>query len=107
MVISFGYKHGSPWSHGLEGVRAHDCRRFKNPHRRKELRYLTGLDEAVKRDVLADPYVLALIAQVVAERPTTVAFGCHSGKHRSVVIAEEVARQLHMKTWHMEKEHWR
>lgn len=102
-VLSFGYKHGLP----LDADLVFDCRFLPNPHWVEELRHQTGEDEAVRAYVLDQPaaqefleHVDALVGQLVpafvaeGKAYLTVAFGCTGGRHRSVVIAEEVAAML-------------
>jgi UPF0042 nucleotide-binding protein len=102
-VLSFGYKHGLP----LDADLVFDCRFLPNPHWVEELQPLTGLDEPVRRYVLDQPAAReflanleSLLAQLlpayVAEGKAylTIALGCTGGRHRSVTIAEEVARLL-------------
>ncbi len=99
-VVSFGYKHGLP----LDVDIVLDCRFLPNPHWVDELRPLTGLDDPVRRYVLAQPSAAELLAHLdgllksllpayVAEGKSylTLAFGCTGGRHRSVAIAEAVA----------------
>jgi RNase adapter protein RapZ len=102
-VISFGYKHGMP----LDADVVLDCRFLPNPHWRDDLRPLSGLDEPVRDYVLSQPDTEALLERLdslwdlvlpgyEAEGKSylTIAFGCTGGRHRSVVVAEEVARRL-------------
>ncbi len=102
-VMSFGYKHGLP----VDVDVVLDCRFLPNPHWVEELRPLTGLDDAVERHVLdqratgeflshLDDLLGLLLPAYVAEGKSylTLAFGCTGGRHRSVVIAEEVAARL-------------
>lgn len=102
-VISFGYKYGLP----VDADLVVDCRFLPNPHWVPELRPLTGQDAAVRDYVLQqngaaellDAYqrVLSVIGegyQREGKRYATVAVGCTGGKHRSVAIAEEIARRL-------------
>jgi UPF0042 nucleotide-binding protein len=99
-VVSFGYKHGLP----LDVDIVLDCRFLPNPHWVDDLRPLTGLDEPVRRYVLAQPsatelldhldgLLRSLLPAYVAEGKSylTLAFGCTGGRHRSVAIAEAVA----------------
>ncbi len=109
-VMSFGFKHGEPDEVDQADLIV-DCRVLRNPHRMKGLRYLTGMDERVQEDVQGSPGFEALIEEtcekvrkaIVDELPTSleslmrgycVAFGCHGGRHRSVVCALEVAHRL-------------
>jgi UPF0042 nucleotide-binding protein len=102
-VVSFGYKHGLPVDVDL----VIDCRFLPNPHWLEDLRPLTGLDEAVRsyvlEQVVAGEFVarleglLALLLPAYVEEGKaylTIAFGCTGGRHRSVVVAEEVAGRL-------------
>jgi UPF0042 nucleotide-binding protein len=102
-VLSFGYKHGMP----LDADMVIDCRFLPNPHWVDELRPLTGLDERVRDYVLEQPgaqeflenlegMLVQLLPAYVAEGKAylTIALGCTGGRHRSVTIAEEVARLL-------------
>lgn len=102
-VVSFGYKHGLP----LDVDIVLDCRFLPNPHWVDELRPLTGLDDDVREYVLSQPAATELLERLdglltlllpsyVAEGKSylTLAFGCTGGRHRSVVIAEQVAELL-------------
>ena len=100
-VVSFGYKHGLP----LDVDLVFDCRFLPNPHWVEELRPLTGLDDAGARlrarpaertapflEQLDDLLGLLLPAYVEEGKSyLSIAFGCTGGRHRSVVIAEELA----------------
>ena len=102
-VLSFGYKYGLPSDAELVA----DCRFLPNPFWDPELRPLTGLDPAVRDYVLGQPGAaefldsyLAALAPVLTgyrrenKRHATIAVGCTGGKHRSVTVAEELARRL-------------
>jgi UPF0042 nucleotide-binding protein len=102
-VISFGYKHGIP----LDVDNVLDCRFLPNPHWVDELRPLTGLDEPVREYVLSQPEtgefldkiagLLDLLLPAYAKEGKsylTFAIGCTGGRHRSVVLAQEVARLI-------------
>jgi len=97
---SFGYKHGPPRDADL----SFDCRFLPNPHWEPALRPLTGHDERVSRYVEGEgalhdfydrlfPLLDFLLPQYVAEGKAhlAVAVGCTGGRHRSVVVAEELA----------------
>ena len=100
-VASFGYKYGLPPAADL----VFDVRFMENPFYIPELRDLTGSDRAVRDYVLGHPATKEFLGHVVpflrfalpryeAEKKArlSVAFGCTGGRHRSVVIADEVAR---------------
>ncbi len=106
-VVSFGYKYGLPRDADL----VMDVRFLPNPHWVDELRPYNGLDEPVRRYVLAQsatgPFLdrfrdlLDLVVPGYVEegkRYLTIAIGCTGGRHRSVAIAEEVADHLRAKT---------
>jgi UPF0042 nucleotide-binding protein len=102
-VVSFGFKHGVPMDVDL----VFDCRFLPNPHWVEELRPLSGLDEPVRAFVLAPEETGLFLAKVEDLLATllpayaregkaylTVAMGCTGGRHRSVVLAEELGRRL-------------
>lgn len=102
-LISFGYKHGVP----LEADLVFDVRFMRNPFYETALRERTGLEDAVRSFVLAQPgaerfvelvteFLRFSIPLYAAEGKSrlTVAFGCTGGQHRSIVIAEELAHRL-------------
>jgi RNase adapter protein RapZ len=102
-VVSFGYKHGMP----LDADIVLDCRFLPNPHWRDDLRPLSGLDAPVREYVLTQPATIMLLDRLDAlwdlvlpgyeaegKSYLTIALGCTGGRHRSVVLAEEVARRL-------------
>jgi UPF0042 nucleotide-binding protein len=84
-----------------------DVRFLPNPHYDPELRPLTGHDGPVREAVLgqddaraflerASGLLCFLIPRYAAEGKTylTLGVGCTGGRHRSVVIVEELARRL-------------
>lgn len=102
-VLSFGYKYGLP----LDADLVMDLRFLPNPFWIPELREFTGLDEQVHNYVLSQEgaaeflrkyhELLMLIGagyRREGKRYLTIALGCTGGKHRSIAIAEELARQL-------------
>ncbi|MEJ7784544.1 MAG: RNase adapter RapZ [Solirubrobacteraceae bacterium] len=97
---SFGFKHGPPRDADL----TFDVRFLPNPHWEPELRPLTGHDRRIveyvgRQNALADfydrlmPLLDFLIPQYSGEGKShlMVAIGCTGGRHRSVVIAEDLA----------------
>lgn len=101
--ISFGYKHGLPADADI----VLDVRVLRNPYFVNELRLLDGRHDQVRAYVLETPDAQELVnrAQTLLDflmpryeaegKPVvTVAVGCTGGKHRSIVIAEELARRL-------------
>ena len=102
-VVSFGYKHGLP----LDVDLVFDCRFLPNPHWVEALRPLTGLDEPVRAYVASQPEtpqflaklddLLALLLPAYVKEGKSylsIAVGCTGGTHRSVYIAEELAKLL-------------
>ena len=102
-LISFGFKHGTP----LDVDTIFDVRFMPNPHYDPDLRPLTGHDRAVRDAVLehndtatflekTSELLSFLIPRYAAEGKTyfTLGVGCTGGRHRSVVIVEELARRL-------------
>jgi UPF0042 nucleotide-binding protein len=102
-LVSFGYKHGLP----LDVDLVFDCRFLPNPHWVEDLRPLTGLDEPVRRYVLdqedtagfldeLERLLELLLPGYVREGKSylTIGIGCTGGHHRSVVVAEELAKRL-------------
>ena len=102
-VLSFGFKHGVP----LDVDLMFDCRFLPNPYWDESLRSHSGLEPEVRAYVLDRPETLEfldklddlltmLIPAYVKEGKSylTVAMGCTGGRHRSVVLAEELSRRL-------------
>ena len=102
-LISFGFRYGVP----LDANMVMDVRFLPNPHFIPELRPQTGLDDGVRQYVLEKPetgeflkiFIKLLDFLIPAYRREgksylTIAIGCTGGRHRSVAIVEETARQL-------------
>jgi UPF0042 nucleotide-binding protein len=102
-ILSFGFKHGVP----LDVDLLFDCRFLPNPYWDEELRSHSGLEAPVREFVLGRPetvefldklddLLVMLLPAYVKEGKSylTVAMGCTGGRHRSVALAEEVARRL-------------
>jgi UPF0042 nucleotide-binding protein len=102
-VLSFGYKYGIPVDSDL----VMDCRFIPNPHWNPDLRPKNGLDPEVSSAVLNAENVSEFLERYVAlfhsigngylregKKFITLAIGCTGGKHRSVAIAEELARRI-------------
>ena len=102
-VVSFGFKYGLPMDADL----VVDVRFLPNPHWIPELRPHTGQDPDVRDYVLAQEgagrflevytELLRLVGagyQREGKRYLTLAIGCTGGKHRSVAMAEELAKRL-------------
>jgi UPF0042 nucleotide-binding protein len=99
-VLSFSYKHGVP----RDADMVLDVRFLPNPHWVDELRPLPGTDERVKNYVLRQQsfgefrrrllrFLDFVVPGYVSEGKSylTVAVGCTGGRHRSVIVAEDLA----------------
>jgi RNase adapter protein RapZ len=99
--MTFGFKHGTPRDADL----TFDVRFLPNPHYEAELRDLTGLDQPVidyveSSDGIGEfykrlgPLLDYLLPAYEREGKShlTIGIGCTGGRHRSVVIAERLAR---------------
>ena len=102
-VLSFGYKFGLP----VDADLVMDCRFIPNPHWDPELRAMNGLDKQVSAAVLSAESVSEFLERYLAlfnslgqgylregKKYITLAIGCTGGKHRSVAVAEELARRI-------------
>jgi UPF0042 nucleotide-binding protein len=102
-ILSFGFKHGVP----LDVDLMFDCRFLPNPYWDESLRSHSGLEPEVRKYVLdrpettgfldkLDDLLAMLIPAYVREGKSylTIAMGCTGGRHRSVVLAEELGRRL-------------
>ncbi len=107
-VFSFSYHHRLPEDEtGHGGGFVFDCRSLPNPGREVRFRTLTGKDAAVieylnqeraVHDFLASS--LSLVDSSINNyqrrgfKNLMVSFGCTGGQHRSVYLAEQLAKQL-------------
>ncbi|HVO56407.1 MAG TPA: RNase adapter RapZ [Dongiaceae bacterium] len=102
-VVSFGFKYGVPNDADL----MFDVRFLPNPHFVPGLKRFTGRDPKVRKFIQSFPQtgqflrrmesLLAyLIPHYIEEGKSylTIAFGCTGGKHRSVMLAEEIRKAL-------------
>ena len=103
-LSSFGFKFGLP----LDADWVVDTRMIRNPFWEPSLRPMTGLDPEVRRYVLEDPAARELLHRMRdllrwsagayidhGRLYVHVAIGCTGGRHRSVVLAEALATELH------------
>ena len=106
-VLSFGYKYGIP----VDADLVLDCRFIPNPHWVPELKPKTGQSKEVSDYVLSQNGVKDAISDYASllrklsdgyfhegKRYITLAVGCTGGKHRSVAVAEELAKIISGKT---------
>ncbi len=102
-VVSFGYKFGVPHDADL----VFDVRFLPNPFFEKDLRAKDGNHPAVERFLFSFPatsefiqrlesFVNYLIPQYTSEGKSylTIAIGCTGGRHRSVMVAKEMAGRI-------------
>lgn len=102
-LVSFGYKYGLP----VDADLIFDARCLPNPHFVDDLRLLTGREPHVVEYVLGSAQAREFVARIqeflrftlplyVQEGKAylTIAVGCTGGRHRSVVLTEELARLL-------------
>ncbi|HEV7845690.1 MAG TPA: RNase adapter RapZ, partial [Thermoleophilaceae bacterium] len=100
--MTFGFKHGTPRDADL----TFDVRFLPNPHYEAELRDQTGLDPDVVAYVESSDGIGEFYARMTplldyllpayeqeGKAHLTIGIGCTGGRHRSVVIAEQLARE--------------
>jgi len=103
LVESFGYKHGLPANADF----VFDVRCLPNPYWEPKLRPLSGKDDAVRTFLDGQPLVQRMVDDIAAfledwipkyqdfqRSYLTVAIGCTGGMHRSVYVAEAIAKRL-------------
>ncbi|HXZ78734.1 MAG TPA: RNase adapter RapZ [Terriglobales bacterium] len=101
--VSFGFREGVPEDADL----VFDVRFLPNPHFIPEFRPYTGRHPRVAKYIRSFPQtqefinrisdlLIYLLPHYVKEGKSylTIAFGCTGGQHRSVMIAEDVAKRL-------------
>jgi len=102
-VVSFGYRFGVPTDADL----VFDVRFLPNPHFVPRLRPFNGKDPKVRRYIRSFPQtgeflkrikglLTYLIPHYIQEGKSylTIAIGCTGGKHRSVMLSEEIKKSL-------------
>jgi UPF0042 nucleotide-binding protein len=102
-LLSFGYKHGLP----VDADLVFDARCLPNPHFVESLQPLTGQAPPVVDYVLGFAQSRGFLDQILTfltsmlplyvqegKAYLTIAIGCTGGRHRSVVLVEELARRL-------------
>lgn len=114
LIMSFSYRHGLP----READLVFDARFLVNPYYDPALRDLTGLDAAVGRAIESDPDLPAFFDGITTMLSTllpryrregksylTIAIGCTGGRHRSVHVAEKLAKRLVVDGWRARVNH--
>lgn len=102
-IVTFGFKYGIP----LEADLVFDVRFLTNPYWDPQLKPLSGLESPVRDFVLGQPAANRFLELVVELLELTapayraegreqlrIALGCTGGYHRSIALAEELARRL-------------
>lgn len=102
-ILSFGFKHGYPYDADM----IFDVRFLPNPFFVEELKDLNGQDERIIEYVMSKEdtkeylnklkeFLEFLIPRYEKEGKTylTIAIGCTGGKHRSVVVVNEISRHF-------------
>jgi len=114
VVVSFGYKYGVP----LDADLIFDSRFLPNPFYIDRLRDKTGKSPTVRAYILHSPetrefkeklfpFMDYLLPKFIAEGKSylTIAIGCTGGKHRSVVLAEELKGYLRKRRYDIKVYH--
>lgn len=102
-VVTFGFKNGAPRDADI----VMDVRFLPNPHWEEALRPYTGVDQPVRDYVLRGEQAQEFLQRLKGlldlmvpafesegKRYLTIGIGCTGGKHRSVVLGEEVAAYI-------------
>lgn len=113
-IVSFGYKHGVP----LDADLVFDVRFLANPYWVERLSCLNGTHEEVRHYILSDPLTEPLMERLCSliefsipqyekegKAYLTIAIGCTGGRHRSVVVANEIAQYLTVRNCNVIVEH--
>lgn len=102
-VMSFGFKHGVP----AESDLVFDVRFLPNPNYIPEFKNRTGKHAGVARYIRGFPQTTEFLDRITAllqyliphyaaegKSYLTIAIGCTGGRHRSVMLAEEIHKRL-------------
>ena len=113
-VLSFGFKYGIPSDADI----VFDVRFLPNPYYVEELRPLTGNDQKIQDYVMKAPeaeeflervdgLIQFLLPNYVKEGKSSlvIAVGCTGGKHRSVTLANAIAKRLSKTPYGCKVEH--
>ncbi|WP_049764335.1 RapZ C-terminal domain-containing protein [Geotalea daltonii] len=96
-IMSFGFKYGSPNANYY-----FDVGFIKNPARDPKWNFFSTPDEEMRNFVLSQKPVVEFLKYIIPlikilaplDQAQVFAFGCNSGRHRSYILVEEIARQL-------------
>ncbi len=113
-LVSFGYKYALP----VDADLVFDVRFLPNPHYEDQLKELPGSNSQVGEYLWKWPvtrkfyqmlldFLDFLLPHYLGEGKShlVIAFGCTGGQHRSVVITDELARDLEARGFRMNVEH--
>lgn len=102
-VTSFGFRYGIPPDSDL----VFDVRFLPNPNYIKEYKHLSGRHPRVARYIRSFPQTAEFIDRITdllvyllphylreGKSYLTIAFGCTGGRHRSVMMADEIRKRL-------------
>lgn len=107
VITTYGTLHGPAPDEG-DALTIDLSNALRNPHHDPQMRYRTGLDPVVRHHVLSTPGADRIVAlnvdriralntvHTMQVQPllTRVHIACRGGRHRSVAVAEEIAREL-------------
>ena len=107
VITTYGTLHGPAPADG-DALLIDLSEALRNPHANPDMRYRTGLDPEVRAHVLETPGADRIVAlgvdriralvtvHTLQVQPmlTRVHIACRGGRHRSVAVAEEIAREL-------------
>lgn len=105
VVRSIGARHEDALQLIIDGLYLDLRRALRNPADDPTMRYRTGLNDDVRAHVLATPGAEEVIARTAVQlraladevppgRLVRLTVACQGGRHRSVAVAEEVARRV-------------
>ncbi|MFC7371018.1 RNase adapter RapZ [Fictibacillus iocasae] len=102
-VMSFGFKYGMP----IDADLVFDVRFLPNPHYIDHMRPRTGMESDISEYVLKWPETTIFLEKLLdllrfiipqykreGKSQLVIAIGCTGGKHRSVALAEYIAKEL-------------
>ena len=102
-LVSFGFKHGLPYNSEL----VFDVRFLPNPHFEPDLKEKTGNDEEVVTYMLKHPETGEILGKIhdmleyllpkysrEGKQYLTISVGCTGGRHRSVMVVNELRKRL-------------
>jgi RNase adapter protein RapZ len=104
-VYSFGYAHHNPATFELGAKLVIDVRYFRNPHQNSSLRALGGDDPRVAADIERTIGYGEKFQEILNRARSfsgPVYLGCTGGRHRSVMLALRIGRELGIPVRHLD-----